>query len=364
MRSLFSMVSVVFVSVAIISEAYGLPSESIVLDPNTGDYQITYFGTGSPGNKKNKVLRQAILVPATKINPIVGSIFRLRETDVAYSYRVKNGSVSRQSLISFIIDPVSDIVSSAPLPKRRQDIAISTIEQFDKIGRAAITVPRDWDGSVLTSDAGGLRIAWGYFLLNTPSAGLIAGSSQDGFGYSSKDIPGIGIAQFRGNSPVFGFVDEGPTGEIDKQLYKLTQNNFVSRSLAIPTIAVPVPFDAAVLLDSIRTQVATWPGKQLLDPAFAAQLDRYMVAAANAYRSNQPKAGKENIESVRRLLEHEHKYLDHDDEDNDDTPEHKHATRLSIDRLAARVLDFDLRYVLKRMEHEHDHDDGDRKKDR
>jgi hypothetical protein len=54
--------------------------------------------------------------------------------------------------------------------------------------------------------------------------------------------------------------------------------------------------------------------------------------------------------------------LDHDDEDNEDTAEHKAATRLTIDRLAARVLDFDLRYVLKRTEHEHE--EGDRKKER
>jgi hypothetical protein len=90
-----------------------------------------------------------------------------------------------------------------------------------------------------------------------------------------------------------------------------------------------------------------------------------MVAAANAYRNNQPKVGREQIESLRKMLDREHKYLDHDDEDNEDTPEHKHATRLTIDRLAARVLDFDLRYVLKRTErgHEHEHGDGDRRKE-
>jgi hypothetical protein len=89
-----------------------------------------------------------------------------------------------------------------------------------------------------------------------------------------------------------------------------------------------------------------------------------MVAAANAYRLNNSRAGKENIDSVRSLLAHEHNFLDHDDEDNDDTAEHKAATHLTIDRLAARALDFDLRYVLKRSEKEHDHDEGDRKKDR
>ena len=171
-----------------------------------------------------------------------------------------------------------------------------------------------------------------------------------------------------GAGDILSFPDDGPLDDsaILAELDRLRNNDFIVRNAAVPSIAVPVPFDAAILLDRIRTQVDTWPSKKLLDPAFAAQLDRYLVAAADAYRRNEPKVGKEHIELLRKMLEREHKYLDHDDEDNDDTPEHKTATRLTIDRLAARVLDFDLRYVLKRMEkeHEHDHDESDRRKER
>ncbi len=359
----FRISSALVIFLAIFSNAYGLPGESIVLDPNTGDYRVTYFGTGSPGNKKNKPLRQTTFVPATKINPVVGSAFRLQGADVVvYTYRVRNGSTSRQPLISFRIDPVSDIVSSSPLPKRRQDVAISELDQFSKVSRAAINIPRNWDGLVWISEAGGLRISWGWNLLDSPNAGLSAGSSQEGFGFSSRDIPGIGVAQFEGNTPVFGYPDEGPKGEISDQLEKLRQNDYVPRNAAVPTIAVPVPFDATVLLDRIRAHVAAWPGRQLVDSAYAAQLDRYLVAAADAYRLNQPKAGKEHIETLRKMLAKEHHYLNHDDEDNDDSDERKAQTRFTIDRLAARVLDFDLRYVLKRMEHEHE--EGERKKGR
>lgn len=71
------------------------------------------------------------------------------------------------------------------------------------------------------------------------------------------------------------------------ELHQLCDNDFVRRNAAVPTIAVPVPFDAAVLQDRIRAHVDTWASKQLFDPAFAAQLDRYMVPAADAYRHNQ-----------------------------------------------------------------------------
>ncbi len=150
------------------------------------------------------------------------------------------------------------------------------------------------------------------------------------------------------------FPAEGPSGELGKEFDLIEQNDFVPRNAAIPTIAVPVSFDAAVLIDNIRAEMLTWPGKKLLDPVYATQLERYLVAAADAYRLNNTKAGKEHIETVRKLLAKEHHNLDHDDEDNDDIEERRAVTRFSIDRLAARVLDFDLRYVLKRMEREED----------
>jgi len=46
-----------------------LPGESIVLDPNTGDYTITYWDY--PSSPKKAQIRQAIFVPATKIDPLV-----------------------------------------------------------------------------------------------------------------------------------------------------------------------------------------------------------------------------------------------------------------------------------------------------
>jgi hypothetical protein len=372
----FRLSSALVISLAIFSNAYGLPGESIVLDPNTGDYQITYFGTGSPGNKRNKPLRQTIFVPATKINPVVWSTFRLSKGDVVdYKYRVKNGSSSRQSLISFIFDPVSDIISSTPLPKRRQDVAISDLQQFSKVSRAAINIPRNWDGIVWISESGGLRISWGWDLLNSPDAGLIAGSSQEGFGFSSKDIPGIGIAQFEGNAPVFGYPDGGPEGEISDQVEKLRQNDFVPRNAAVPTITVPDPFDPAILMGSIQTQMHTWIAMNLLDATFSAQLDRYFQSAISAYRLNQPSVGKQQIEALREMIKKEQPDMGRDEEHESDRSHEKNDDRQAplINKLAARVLDFDLGYVTRRMDEDthqrdkverdaHEQDDGEHKR--
>jgi len=349
------------------------PGEGIVLDRNTGDYIITY---ANPAGR----LIQSRFVPSTKIDPTLRTRFENQQGLIHYRYAIKNGSRGKQPLILLIFDPVSSIHSKAALPgtvqefnQTAQQLANDQVRlaQYVNGASGATEAPNGWscdispNGITARSD---FRIGCSFDDLDEEKRnGLQVGNTLSGFGFFSMDLPGIGIAQLYGfgdRGP--GFEDEGPNGDISNQLEVLQKNDYVPRNAALPTIAVPVPFDAAVLLDRIRAHIATWPGKQLLDSAYAAQLDRYLAAAADAYRLNNTKAGREHIESLRKLLEHEHRFLDHDDEDNDDTPEHKVATRLTIDRLAARVLDFDLRYVLKRMEkeHEHDHGGGDKRRER
>ncbi len=347
-----------------ISTLFAYPGESIVRDDND-DYIITYW------NGSN--LMQSKFYPATKIKPRVNSSFKISAKDlITYRYAIFNGASAKQPISSLRIRNISKIFGSQPMVPissiTTPQAAISAVESMS----APLVKPRKWDGAIDTDSTNtqALQADWFFFAEvhpNKTQIGVMPGSSTRGFGFSSLDLPGIGNMLLEGEVSSHGvYEDEGPDpeeSEIVTQLDQIEQNNFVSRNAAIPTIAVPVPFDAAVLLDRIRAHVATWPDKQLLDSAFAAQLDRTMDAAAGAYRNNQPKAGREHIESLRRLLDREHKYLDHDDEDGEDTEEHKQATRRSIDRLAARVLDFDLRYVLKRMGREHEHKGDDKKKE-
>lgn len=354
-------------AMAITLYAQAYPGESIVRDPTTGNYAITYVGD-SPTN-----LSQTIFVPSTKIDPSIRSSFRLGERGVImYRYTVSNGATAKQALVSIVIQQIAHpIIGEIPFPHgtfTNEPAEEAADSAYNAAVKAATASPQNWDGSI---DRDLSQVDWGPNTATFNTGGIHAGHTLSGFGFNSLDLPGVGsswMAGRIGESEIFGFPDDGPdeSSAIFAQLDQLRKNDFIVRNAVVPIIAVPVPFDAAALLDRIRIQVATWPAKQLLDSAFAAQMDRTMVAAANAYRSNQPKVGREHIESLRRLLDREHKYLDHDDEDNDDTAEHKAATRLTIDRLAARVLDFDLRYVLKRAEkeHEHDHDEGDKRKDR
>ena len=333
MRTQYLVSTVLVMMASITLNAYCAPGESIVLDPNTGDYLITYYGTGAPEDGENEILRKETFIPATKIDPTVKTMVKLKEQDtIIYTYRVTNSSKSKQSLIAMRFDPITTIAGTA--------------------GITALTTPNGWGGRNFESQTGKLRISWVYEKIDNLSAGLALGGTQGGFGFSSKDIPGIGIAQLSGNSPIRGFVDEGPDGEIADQLEKLTQNDFVPRNAAIPTIAVPDPFDASVTLERIQSHMHTWIDMQLLDATFSAQLDRYFQSAINAYRLNQPRVGKKQIQTMRELIKKEQHEADRED-DNDDLGEKSDDNdknkRVLIDKLAARILDFDLKYILKRL---------------
>jgi hypothetical protein len=339
--------------------ALGGEGESIILDPVTGNYVITHFS-----DSKNEFER-IIYVPATKINPQIRVGFNGARGDIIrYRYKLRSGNDSKQAIVGMLLDPVSSVATPMPdVPLNAPPGAImsdmrNVANYFEK--------PASWK-SMMAYSSGQMafRISW-YF--NADKGGLFPGGQAD-FGFSSRDLPGIIQARVDGYAPDSQDIDgeaipDDPSEPGDdpfwKQYFALTANNFVRRPVAVPTIAIPAPFDAVILLDRIRTEMQTWPGQQLLDAAYAAKLDGLLASAANAYRLNQPKAAKEHIETIRKMLAKEHHHIDHDDEDDEDTEEHKKAARFTIDRLAARVLDLDLRYVLKRTER--DHEDHEQKK--
>lgn len=322
------------------------PGEGIVLDPATGNYLLTYTDELEDGSK---VLAHATFVPATKIVPAIDSKFRLDGTGaVIYSYSVRSGAQSRQLLRTVGFDLVSNVVGSQDLPANFQTATLEQVAAVFEANKLALNTPTGWDGSISTYE-NGASISWHPI---KSGAGILPGESQLGFGFVSQSLPGLGVAQFEGARKfVNGYGGEGPNpvSDISKQIQALEQNDFVPRNAAVPTIAVPTPFDPAVLLERIQTQTHTWIAKQLLDPVFSAQLDRYFQSAVSAYRLNQPKVGKKQIQTMRELIDKEHADLGRDEEHESEKNQEKNDDRKSamIDRLSARVLDFDLKYVIK-----------------
>jgi len=273
-----------------------------------------------------------VFVPATKIDPAVKSKFKFTgEQNIRYEYKVKNGSNSRQPLIGLDL-----IVSRA-----------AKTSQVAPKGWYATTGPNFVDTRT--------RVGWGYEeLKEDDSAGLQPGRNQSGFSVESPDLPGVDVVRLNGASPGLAVPDEGPdpNSEVGKKLNELGRNDFVPRPAAVPLIPVPNPFDPAAMLTSMQKHVnQNLVAMKLVDPAFASQLDRLFQAAIAAAKGGNTVALKSNLKDLRHILKREHADVDAEDDDKDDgenDDQQKAKIRL-IDKLAAKVLDFDFKYVEKRL---------------
>jgi len=354
-----------FTAFGFLSPAFALQGESIVFDPATGNYLITYRATVKrvAGSKVNPtVFRQITFIPATKINPTIKSNLKHEENGIIhYGYSLISGRDSQQVIIGILIDPVSSVTTTLPdihlnVPAESAAIDLTAIEKttIDMLNAAKqFDTPHLWQATMTDSKGStSFRIGWYY---DSDIGGLTPGGKAD-FGFNSRDLPGIIQARVDGFAPDSQEIPGEETlnandGGFGQQYTELVdKKNFVPRNVAVPTIVVPTPFDAAVLLDRIQTQMHTWIGMQLLDATFSSQLDRYFQSAISAYRLNQPKVGKQHIETLRKMLKKEHEDLGRDEEHESEKSQEKNDDKKSamIDRLAAQVLDFDLKYVLKR----------------
>jgi hypothetical protein len=333
------------------------PGESLVLDPASGDYTITY--ADNAGN-----LQQSKFVPATKIEPAIGSTFKLDDNGIiAYRYTIANGRGAKQPITMISIKNISSFYNSQPVPPYLSGTTLEAGLAVMKIWSAPIVTPERWQGDASPdlAHASMVHANWSFSTEEYPNEkshiGVSPGERQIGFGFGSRDLPAIGQVTLWGDTPIDeSYVDEGPNpwSVVGKQLNVLETNNFVLRNAAAPTIAVPSPFDATILLDRIQSQMHTWIGMQLLDATFSAQLDRYFQSAISAYGLNQPKIGKKQIQTMRELIKKEQPDADRKDDNGDrgekgDDDDKNKTKRVLIDKLAARILDFDLSYVTKRM---------------
>ena len=214
----------------------------------------------------------------------------------------------------------------------------------------SLAIPEKWNGTIsINIEDDGNRVAWAHWKRGDDYAGLAAGRSESGFGYMSSDLPGVGVVQLSGATPVFGFPDEGPDpeSEVGKQLNQLETNDFVPRPAAIPRIPNPTPFNAAVVLGGIQQHIKTdIASMQLIDPALLASIDRGLTRAIAAAQGGNTPSLLHEIKNLRQLLKQEHADVDKDDDGDDDDKEKQPKSRIA--KLAAKVLDFDLKYVEKR----------------
>jgi hypothetical protein len=349
------------------ASVFASQGESIVFNPATGNYLVTYLDTA------DGTFHQVTFVPSTKIDPKLKSEFKLvKDDDVQYKYTLISGRDSQQVTRLLIFDPVSSVTTPMPDVPLMPDIPLDSAGQLDvnKVGASAMDMmntaryfdtPPLWEASMAySSSRTTFRIGWGpkRFM-----AGLNPGE-QIIVGFKSHDLPGIIQAEVHGYAPHPQGIDgeEMPDEPGDdpfwKQYFSLIWNNFVPRPAAVPAISVATPFDGVSVLKQLKSNVATWPDMKLIDATTATAIDSSLQTAMNDLSSGNNEAAIRTLKSIRSQL---NQMLSNGKLDSDrDTPQGKKDTakgnkdskaeRAEANRkLVEDVLQFDLKYISRAL---------------
>jgi len=302
--------------------------EGIVLQQETGNYLITYKNDSGS-------FSQIVFEPANKVAPrLTLKLSRRSNTNIIrYEYRLENGRQARQPIMQ-LISYTTSIVPGSPI------------------------APKDWFGVAIPDGMHpGLRLSWSYVgadILSGGASGLRPGGVVEGFVVESNDLAGIAPVEIWGHakSPTWlGLYDV--SSDIGKKIEELKKHNAATGIIAVPKIPNPVPYGAVTVLTGIQKHLDTdLVTMKLVDPALITELDRWLGAAISAAGQGNTKALRASLQEARKLLLQEHQDLDKEDDNEEDNKPTQ--TKPRIDRLAARVLDFDLRYVESRIKGEGD----------
>jgi hypothetical protein len=274
-----------------------------------------------------------ILEPATKIDPTLKSKFKLSDSvnTVVYEYKLRNG------------------------PKAKQDIRMLLTLVSNISGNP--TGPLDWDGRIVpTFTDSNLFLSWTYEDKDAkvlPLRGLAPGKTADGFKVESNDLPGVVMIKVKGNARHTTWLGNVPSidTEVGQKVVLLGSMDHIPELAAAPVISVPTPFDAAVVLTAIQKHLAQeLVRRKLVDASLAGQLDQLFQAAIVAAKGGNTAALKSNLKALRQLLKEKHGEIDKEDDDKDDDKDiDKNYVKARDKKLAAKVLDFDLKYIQRRL---------------
>jgi hypothetical protein len=293
--------------------------DTIEVDAN-GDYIIRYESYLGPQVVK--------FVPATKINPVitgyVTSVVGSPDT-FNYSYTILNSADSRQFLLGMRLNA-------------------------QKVKSPEPAQPTGWLGHITLDHAAGVGfiVGWGYRRYDGPwAAGLQPGATVSGFAFDSTSLPGTGrIALWGATETGMSVKDEGPeeNSPIMEEFNRLVDQDEVTRLGLVPVIAVPSPFNAATVLTDIQKHLNTdLLALQIVDSVFAAQLDSWLITGIDAAKLNNVAGLLNALTQARALLKAQ--YPDIDNTGNEAATDDKMVPPKLIAKLAARTLNFDLKYV-------------------
>ena len=343
--------------------------DTVRWDDRAGQWVYTLFNPADLSRYK-----EVRYTPRTLIEPMVKSKVQWDKDLYEYSYRVKNGASARQSISSLSVRVPkwdAEAIKHAPLApglNGTQLVAIARAEVAAEEAFVAKTLysPNRWKPFLNVNRP--TRVVFGWLVdYQKGYAGIAPRSGQTGFSVLRAELPGAGWMELQGDTPDMYNAPTLPrSGAVADQVTDVLAEDSIYVPVLVPAIVLPKPYNGAELARRLKAHVATWPDAGLMDADSLAAMNPKLDALINALNANDKKTAKTAAHTILAMAGKYHSGMDDASTDDDDSHDSKTNKRKfisdrgaleeviepeqPIQRVAARALVFDLRYLMERMD--------------
>ena len=309
----------------------------------------------------------------TAIRPTIKSSVTGGGNPFSYQYTVRNQRGAKQKLSVIRIWGIPLVYTIPNLPPVTANMR-TDMDGWTKQNWAQLTAKRNFESSVVKAPKGwsaGLRVdekegqtsfVWTPGLKDTDPDGIDPGRSQGGFVVLRPELPGVARTYLQGSIEEPWGLDGLPeTPFWTAKVNEIEELDYLLVPVVAPIIPVPHPYNGAELARRIKAHVQTWLKYGHINADVLGRLNRQFDVLIPALEINNKQAARAAVTAIRKECADRHPGLGDDKAEDDDdghdsvalprTPAQRSAgPAQTIDRVAARALMFDLRYLMDRMD--------------
>ncbi|WP_272566875.1 MULTISPECIES: hypothetical protein [unclassified Acidovorax] len=309
----------------------------------------------------------------TAIRPTIQSSITGNGTPFSYRYTVRNQKDAKQNIsviriwgipLVYAIPNLPPITANAKIDSETEDKQQwAQLNVRRKFEQTVVKAPKGWSAGLrVDEEAGQTSFVWTLGLKDTDSYGVEPGHSQSGFTVSRAELPGVARTYLQGRIAEPWGLDGLPDTPFWKaKIDEIEELDYLLVPVLAPIIPVPDPYNAAELARRLKAHVQTWPKYGHASADTLARLNRQFDVLIPALEMNNKPTARAAVAAMRKECTDLHRDLvDAKASEDDDTqasvalprtPAQRSATPApALDRLAARALIFDLRYLMDRMD--------------
>lgn len=349
--------------------------DSAVFNAQQGAWRLFYKDTESEQWVSKTYIQQ------NAIKPTIKTSLKWNGEQFTYQYQLRNRRDAKQTIDTFRIWgiplvysvpgllPITADVKTDPDGEDRQQWAQLAVKR--KFQNEVVKAPKGWDAGLrVDAKANQTSFVWTPGLKDTDPDGVAPGYNQNGFQVLRPELPGVARAKLTGSTEEPWGLDNLPdTPFWSQKIDEIQDQDFLLVPVLAPVIVVPVPYSGAELARRIKAHTQTWLQYGHVSTDVLDRLNRQFDTLIPALEGNNKAAARAAATGMFKEVFGYHpglsrQKLDEDDEDQaaEALPRkqagHTGASAntlpqpVTVDRVAARALAFNLVYLLARMEKE------------